>query len=163
MHIILKNKFLIYNDYKLKCAIGKRGIKHKKKEGDKSTPKGLFKLKYVLYRKDRVKKPKTALKTKILKKNMGWCDDIRSKYYNKLIRFPFRWRAEKLYRSDNTYNIVVVLDYNMKPIVKDKGSAIFIHLSKKNYSPTLGCIALNIKDLYFLLKFVKNRVYLKID
>ena len=117
MHIILKNKFLIYNDYKLKCAIGKRGIKHKKKEGDKSTPKGLFKLKYVLYRKDRVRKPKTALKTKILKKNMGWCDDIRSKHYNKLIRFPFRWRAEKLYRSDNTYNIVVVLDYNMKPIV----------------------------------------------
>ena len=163
MHIILKNKFLIYNDYKLKCAIGKRGIKHKKKEGDKSTPKGLFKLKYVLYRKDRVKKPKTALKTKILKKKMGWCDDIRSKHYNKLIRFPFRWRAEKLYRRDNTYNIVVVLDYNVKPIVKDKGSAIFIHLSKKNYSPTLGCIALNIKDLYFLLKFVKNRVYLKID
>ena len=117
----------------------------------------------MLYRKDKLKKPKTALKTKILKKNMGWCDDIRSKYYNKLIRFPFRWRAEKLYRSDNTYNIVVVLDYNMKPIVKDKGSAIFIHLSKKNYSPTLGCIALNIKDLYFLLKFVKNRVYLKID
>ena len=94
---------------------------------------------------------------------MGWCDDIRSKYYNKLIRFPFRGKAEKLYRSDNTYNIVVVLDYNMKPIVKNKGSAIFIHLSKKNYSPTLGCIALNIKDLYFLLKFVKNRVYLKID
>ncbi|KPU81961.1 transpeptidase [SAR11 cluster bacterium PRT-SC02] len=163
MHIILKNKFLIYNDYKLKCAIGKRGIKHKKREGDKSTPKGLFKLKYVLYRKDKIKKPKTALKTKILKRNMGWCDDIRSKHYNKLIKFPFRWRAEKLYRSDNTYNIVVVLDYNMKPIVKGKGSAVFIHLSKNNYSPTLGCISLNLKDLYLLLSLVKKRVYLKIN
>ena len=89
---------------------------------------------------------------------MGWCDDIRSKDYNKLIRFPFPWRAEKLYRSDNTYNIVVVLDYNMKPIVKGKGSAIFIHLSKNNYSPTLGCISLNLKDLYLLLRLVKKSI-----
>ena len=71
MHILIKNKSLHFGNYKVKCAIGKRGIKHKKKEGDKSTPKGLFKLKYVLYRKDRVKKPKTALKTKILKKKYG--------------------------------------------------------------------------------------------
>ena len=162
MHIILKNNFLVYNDYKLKCAIGKRGIKYKKKEGDKSTPRGLFRLKYVLYRKDRIKKPKTLLKTKVLKRNMGWCNDVKSNSYNKLIKFPFQFKAEKLYRKDNTYNIIVVLDYNMDPIVKGKGSAIFLHLSKKGYKPTLGCVALNLKDLYFILKTINKRVLLKI-
>ena len=92
---------------------------------------------------------------------MGWCDDIRSKDYNKLIRFPFPWRAEKLYRSDNTYNIVVVLDYNMKPIVKGKGSAVFIHLTT-NYKPTAGCIGLSEKDFKIMLKLIKKNTKIKI-
>ena len=101
MHIIIKNKFLYYKDYKVKCAVGKRGINIKRREGDFITPKGEFKIKSVYYRRDRIKLLKTKLKKKVIKRNMGWCDDPRSKDYNKLIRFPFKYGAEKLYIKEN--------------------------------------------------------------
>ena len=99
MHITINKKFLTFNNYKAKCAIGKRGIGNKTKEGDLITPKGIYKAKYVLYRKDRVKKIKTKLKKIVIKKNMGWCDDVRSDKYNKLIKLPFNYSHEKLYKS----------------------------------------------------------------
>ena len=98
MNIIIKNHLLLYRGYKLKCCIGKSGTTSQKKEGDLATPKGIFKLGPVYYRKDRLKLTKCLLKKKIIKKNMGWCNDSRSKKYNKEIRFPFRYSAEKLYR-----------------------------------------------------------------
>ena len=127
MHILVKKKILSYNDYKVKCSIGKRGITFNKKEGDLKTPKGIFKIKEIFYRGDRVKKLSTNLKKKIIRKNMGWCDDSKSKHYNKLIKFPFKFKAEKLYRKDNIYDVVIVLNFNMNPIVKNKGS---LHLQK---------------------------------
>lgn len=131
MHILIKKKNLIFKDYRLKCALGKRGIGEKKKEGDSITPIGLFKIKYIFYRKDRIKNLKTVLKKKIIKKNQGWCNDSRSEKYNKLIKYPFNFNSEKLYRKDNIYDIIMVLNYNMNPIRKKKGSAIFIHIAKK--------------------------------
>jgi len=101
MNIKLKNKFLYFSKYKIKCAIGKRGITSKKVEGDKKTPKGTFGLKSIFYRKDRVSKIKSSLKKHIIKKNMGWCDDSRSRYYNKMIKFPFDLSAEKLWLKKN--------------------------------------------------------------
>tara|TARA_B110001452_G_scaffold260816_1_gene258770 strand:- start:499 stop:942 length:444 start_codon:yes stop_codon:yes gene_type:complete len=145
VHILIKKKFLIYNNYKVKCALGKRGIGNKRKEGDFITPKGLYKIKYILYRKDRVSKIKTKFNKVILKKNMGWCDDPKSSRYNKLIRTPFNYNYEKLYRKNNIYDIILVLNYNMNPIQKGKGSAIFIHIAKKNYKKTEGCIAIKKK------------------
>tara|TARA_B100002052_G_scaffold296637_1_gene325528 strand:+ start:467 stop:946 length:480 start_codon:yes stop_codon:yes gene_type:complete len=142
VHILINKKYLTFKDYKVKCALGKRGIGNKKKEGDLITPKGVFKIKYVLYRKDRVKKIKTKLKKIIIKKNMGWCNDIESNQYNKLIRLPSSYSHEKLYKKENIYDIILVLNYNMNPIIKNKGSAIFIHVSKKNYKGTEGCVAL---------------------
>ena len=97
MDIILKKKFIYFKDYKAKCAIGKRGITSKKIEGDKCTPRGRFKLKYIFYRKERIKNIHSKLKTIPIKKNFGWCDDIKSKFYNKFIKFPFNYKAEKLY------------------------------------------------------------------
>ena len=96
MNIILKNKFLYFQNYKLRCAIGKNGISYKKKEGDNKTPKGKFKFKYILYRKDRVPNLKTNLKKIIIRKKMGWCDDPNSKYYNQMVGLPFKGSAEKL-------------------------------------------------------------------
>ena len=125
MIVTLKNKYIRFNNYKVKCAIGKSGIKKNKREGDKFTPKGKFRLNYVLYRSDRVKKISTKLKKIIIRKKMGWCDDPRSKKYNQLIEFPFGFRAEKMYLKENTYDIVVVINYNMKPAIPKKGSAIF--------------------------------------
>ena len=93
---------------------------------------------------------------------MGWCDDPKAKKYNKLIEFPFKFQAEKLYLKENIYDVIVVLNYNMKPIIPNKGSAIFLHLAKKNYRPTEGCIAISKKDMILLLSNIKKETYLYI-
>mgnify|MGYP001234415064 CR=1 FL=1 len=162
MDIILKKKILYFKDYKAKCAIGKRGITSNKLEGDKCTPRGRFKLKYVFYRKERNKNIRSKLKIIPIKKNFGWCDDVKSKYYNKFIKFPFKYSAEKLYIKQNIYDIIVVLDYNFKPIKKNKGSAIFLHVARRKYSPTLGCVAISKNDLKYLLSVISKKTFLKI-
>jgi len=156
MNIKLKGKYLYYLKYKIKCSIGKEGITRNKKEGDLKTPKGKFKLKLIFYRKDKIKILKTSLKKIAIQKNMGWCDDIKSKKYNKLISFPFKFSAEKLWRKDNIYDVAIVLNYNLNPVKKNKGSAIFLHITKKNYSPTRGCIAINEKDMLNLTTNLKK-------
>ena len=163
MHILIKNKKLIINNYKAKCAIGKRGIGIKKREGDYITPKGKFKIKYILYRKDRILNFKTKVKTVIIKKNMGWCNDSRSKKYNKFIRFPFKFSAEKIYRTDNIYDIILVLNFNTNPIYKNKGSAIFIHIAKKKFQSTKGCIAIAKIKLKELIKKIDNKTIIAIS
>ena len=162
MHILIKNKYLTYGNYKVKCAVGKRGINRKKKEGDLSTPKGTFQVKKVYYRHDKVKNLKTIFKKIVIRKNMGWCDDPRSNRYNKLIKYPFKYKSEKLFRADNTYDIILVLNFNMNPIKKDKGSAIFIHVAKRKFNPTKGCVAIEKKELRKLLKTLKKNSKIKI-
>ena len=162
MDIILKKKFIYLKDYKVKCAIGKRGITGKKVEGDKCTPRGRFKFKYIFYRKERIKNIRSKLKLIPLKNNFGWCDDVRSKFYNKFVKLPFKHSAEKLYLRENIYDIIVVINYNFKPIKRNKGSAIFLHVAKKNYSPTLGCIAISKNDLKKLISIVDKNTFLKI-
>ena len=162
MHIYINNKFISYNNYKAKCAVGKRGISIKKKEGDFITPKGTFKIREIFYRKDRVQNLITKIKKTVIRKNMGWCDDPKSKKYNKLIYFPFKHSAEKLYRRENIYDIILVLNFNMNPVKKNKGSAIFIHVAKKNFQPTQGCIALNKFELIKLVKSIKINTVVKI-
>ena len=155
MIIINKSKYLKYKDLKFKCAIGKAGIRKKKKEGDNITPKGIYKIIKIYYRDDRIKKISSKFKLIKITKKMGWCDDPKSKKYNQLIKLPNKYSHEKLYKKNNTYDLLLVLDYNMKPIVKNKGSAIFIHVAKRNYKPTAGCIALKKKDLLKLSKIIK--------
>ena len=155
MIIINESKYLKYKDLKFKCAIGKAGIRKKKKEGDNITPKGIYKIIKIYYRDDRIKKISSKFKLIKITKKMGWCDDPKSKKYNQLIKLPNKYSHEKLYKKNNTYDLLLVLDYNMKPIVKNKGSAIFIHVAKRNYKPTAGCIALKKKDLLKLSKIIK--------
>ena len=162
MHILIKNKKLSMNTYKVKCSIGKRGIKIKKKEGDLITPKGNYKIKCIFYRKDRVPRLNSKIKKYKIIKNMGWCDDPRSNYYNKLIKFPFKYNAEKLYKRDNTYDIIIVLDYNTNPVKKNKGSAIFIHVAKKNYSSTLGCVGVKKNHLKKIIAMINKKTIIKI-
>ena len=163
MHISINKKYLTFNNYKVKCSIGKRGIRIKKREGDLITPKGKYKIKYILYRKDRVQTLKTKIKKITIKKDMGWCNDSTSQKYNKLIKFPFRYSAEKLYRNDSIYDIILVLNFNFKPVIKGKGSAIFIHVAKKNYKSTAGCVALYKKDLINLIKFINKKTIVYIN
>ena len=161
MIIVNKNGTLIHNKKRYKCALGKNGIAKRKKEGDKKTPAGLFSLGKVYYRKDKIRHLKTNLRKIVIKKKMAWCDDPNNKFYNKLT-FTNDKSKEKLYRKDNLYNIIVVINYNIKPIIKNKGSAIFIHLAKKNYSGTMGCRGLKKKDLLDILKTVNKRTKIKI-
>ena len=162
MHILINKKNLIFNNYKAKCALGKRGIAYKRKEGDLITPKGEYKIKFILYRKDRLKKITSKIKLIVIKKNMGWCDDPNSNHYNKLVKLPYEYNYEKLYKKENIYDIILVLDYNMNPVIKNRGSAIFIHIAKKNYKKTEGCIAVKKKSLLKIIKDIKKNTKVKI-
>ena len=163
MHILVNKKYLNYGKYKVKCAVGKRGIGLKKKEGDLITPIGQYKIKYILYRKDRIKKSPSKLKKIRIKNNMGWCNDPKSKKYNQLINLPFSHNYEQLFKKENVYDIILVLDYNMNPVKKYKGSAIFIHVAKKNYKKTQGCVAINKSNLLKILKEIKINTEVKIE
>ena len=163
MHILIKNKKIFFKHYKVKCAFGKRGIGTKKKEGDQITPRGKFKICYILCRKDRVFNLKSGVSIINIEKNMGWCDDPKSIKYNKLIKFPFKYSAEKLYRSDNIYDIIIVLDFNFKPVRKNKGSAIFIHIAKKKYNKTEGCIATSKINLKKIVKIINKGTIVAIN
>ena len=163
MNIIIKKHLLLFKDYKLKCSIGKSGITNSKTEGDLSTPKGIFKLGLLYYRKDRIKSLKCKIKKKVIKKSMGWSDDSRSKKYNKEIYFPFKYGAEKLYRKDNIYDIFINIKYNHFPIIKEKGSVIFLHLTSKQYKPTKGCIAILKKDFLKILPLINKKTKISIS
>jgi L,D-peptidoglycan transpeptidase YkuD (ErfK/YbiS/YcfS/YnhG family) len=156
MIIVKKPGYLIYKDLKFRCSVGINGIKNKRKEGDGITPKGIFSLKKIFYRQDRIKNIKSKIKKIKITKNMGWCDDPKSHFYNRLVKIPNKFSYEKLYRKDSFYNIIIVLDYNLNPIIKNKGSAIFIHVANKNYKSTQGCIALKQNDLLKLIELIKN-------
>ncbi len=156
MIIKLKNKdTLNVGEFKLKCCIGKKGISKNKVEGDLQTPSGKFKLGNLYWRSDRVKKPETKLFCKKIKKNMGWCNDSSSVYYNKEIQINNKIKHEKIYRHDYKYDLFILIKYNYLKTKKNKGSAIFIHLTK-NYKSTTGCIALSKKDFLILSKMLKK-------
>ena len=159
IHVPNKNT-LIIDDFKFRCCVGKRGIKKKKKEGDYSTPKGLFSLKKLYFRKDRIDIPNCKIHKKIIKKGMAWCDDPEHKKYNEEIKTHNRKLKENLYRKDHKYDYVISISQNERKI-PGKGSAIFIHLTN-NYTPTAGCIALKKKDFEILLKLIDKKTKIKI-
>ena len=156
MTILLKNKHTVkFDDFEFKCCIGKNGLTKFKKEGDGKTPKGIFKIEHLYFRKDRIKKPLTKLKCNEIKRNMGWCDDVKNKKYNKLIKINKNCSHEKLFRKDKKYDLLIPIKYNFNKIIPGKGSCIFIHLTS-DYKPTAGCIALKKKDLLILLKLINK-------
>jgi len=163
MIIVKKTGYLKYKNLKFRCALGKAGIKKKKKEGDNITPKGEFKIIKIYYRNDKIKNITTSIKKIKIKRSTGWCDDQNSKFYNKQIKLPSKFSHEKLYRNDNLYDLILVSNYNMNPIIKNKGSAIFIHVAKNSYEKTKGCIALKKEHLIKLLSQIKKDTKIKID
>jgi L,D-peptidoglycan transpeptidase YkuD (ErfK/YbiS/YcfS/YnhG family) len=153
MIIINKSGYLKYKNLRFRCALGKGGVKKKIKEGDNITPRGNYKIIDIYFRKDRIKNFSSKFKLIKITKTMGWCDDPSSKNYNQLIKLPTKYGHEKLYRKDNIYDLIVIINYNMTPIVKNKGSAIFIHVANKFYKKTKGCIALKKNNL---IKLIEN-------
>ena len=163
MTIIIKNKeTLIFEDFNFKCCIGKNGITNNKIEGDNKTPRGIFSLGNVYFRKDRnLIKPINKLNFISINKQMGWCNDIKSNKYNKIIKVNKKIRHEKMFRRDYKYDYLIPIQYNTKNTKIGKGSAIFLHLTK-NYKPTTGCIAINKKDFLILLKVINKQTKIKI-
>ena len=163
MIILVKNKHTLQIDeFKFKCCIGKGGSTRNKKEGDKKTPKGIFEIENLYYRKDRLRKPLTSLKCVEIKKNMGWGNDINfPNKYNKLFKINNTSKHEKLKRKDSKYDLLIPIKYNFKKTFAGAGSCIFIHLTK-NYKPTVGCIALKKKDFLILLKLINKKSKIKI-
>mgnify|MGYP001164903359 FL=1 len=162
MIIHVKNKnTLIIGDFKLKCCVGKKGFNSNKKEGDYTTPRGLFNLQKIYFRQDRVNIPKCKIQKKVILNSMAWCDDPNDKNYNKEIKTKNNKLKECLYRKDHKYDYIITIDHNKKKI-PNKGSAIFLHLTT-NYNPTAGCIALKKKDFEILIKLIDKNTKIKIN
>jgi len=163
MIIFLKNKHTLQvDDFYFKCCIGQNGITTKKVEGDNKTPIGLYALGPLYYRKEKFTRLSTKLKKIQIKKNMGWCDDVNSKLYNKPIKTNTQFRHEKLYRNDRKYDLLIPIIYNFIKQKINKGSAIFLHLTN-NYKKTKGCIAIKEKDMLILLRLINKKTKIKIN
>ena len=144
------------------CALGRSGSRALKREGDGGTPIGLWPLVRVLYRRDRIQRPRTSLPVKAIRSNDGWCDASLDLNYNRPVRLPYPASTEQLWRQDAVYDIVVVLDHNTRPRNRGGGSAIFMHLARPDFSPTEGCIALSLSAMRHVLTHatVTTRVYI---
>jgi len=163
MIIVKKSGYLKYKNFKYRCALGKAGVNKKIKEGDGITPKGVFKITKIYYRADKIKVIKTNIKKIKITKNMGWCDDPTSRFYNRQVKLPSKFSHEKLYRNDDLYDLIAVLNYNTNPIIRNKGSAIFMHIAKGSYKKTEGCIALKKDDLIKILMQIKKNTKISVS
>ncbi len=134
-----------------RTAFGRGGVRVHKQEGDGATPAGLLPLRRVLYRADRVARPRSAVPAMPLAPHDGWCDDPSHADYNRPVRLPHDGRHEALWRTDSVYDIIGVLGWNDAPVVRGLGSAIFLHGARPDFAPTEGCIALALPNLSTLL------------
>jgi len=130
-----------------RAAIGPGGIAVKGGEGDGITPRGTFPVREIFYRPDRISAPRTELPLRAIQNNDGWCDAPSDSNYNRPVKLPYPASAEHMWREDHLYDLVAVLGYNDDPVVPGKGSAIFMHLAKPDYSVTQGCVAMARDDL----------------
>jgi L,D-peptidoglycan transpeptidase YkuD (ErfK/YbiS/YcfS/YnhG family) len=144
---------VVWNGHRVKAALGKGGLKTaaEKREGDGAGPIGAWPLRRVLYRPDKGPPPRTALPVQAIGREDGWCDAPMDPAYNRPVTLPYPASAERLWRDDGLYDLVVVLGHNDDPVRPGAGSAIFLHLAKPDYSPTEGCVALARADLEALL------------
>ncbi|MDP6343668.1 MAG: L,D-transpeptidase family protein, partial [Alphaproteobacteria bacterium] len=144
--LVTADGWLRHGDRWCRCALGKGGLRRDKREGDGATPVGAFPLRRVLYRPDRAAPPATALPCVPIGPDDGWCDDPGAAEYNRPVRLPHAASAERLWREDGLYDLVVVIGHNDQPPAPGRGSAIFLHLASPDYGPTEGCVALARPD-----------------
>jgi L,D-peptidoglycan transpeptidase YkuD (ErfK/YbiS/YcfS/YnhG family) len=150
--IVAANRELIWRGRVMRCALGGGGVRVDKQEGDGATPAGLLPLRRVLYRADRLRPPACAVPVEPIAPTDGWCDDPASGDYNRLVHLPFDAGHEELWRRDALYDLIGVLGWNDGPVVRGRGSAIFLHVARPDYAPTEGCVALALSDLTRVLE-----------
>ena len=142
---------LLLRGQAFRATLGRTGIREHKQEGDGATPAGVLPLRRVLYRLDRVTAPDCAVPIEPIGDTDGWCDDPAHRDYNRAVRLPHEAHCEELWRQDRLYDVIGVLGWNDAPVVKGRGSAIFLHVARPDYAPTEGCIALALADLLRVL------------
>jgi L,D-peptidoglycan transpeptidase YkuD (ErfK/YbiS/YcfS/YnhG family) len=131
-------------------ALGRGGIQANKREGDGATPRGRFRLLRLWFRADRMPRPKTRLPVRAIREGDGWCEDPDDRRYNRAIKLS-PTSGDRLKRDDHLYDLVIELDHNTRPRMKNRGSAVFIHVARPGFAPTAGCVALRADDLKRLL------------
>lgn len=146
---------LIWPDGGCRCALGRGGRRHDKREGDGATPIGRFPLRRVHFRPDRVAAPNTGLPCRPLTSSDGWCDDPEDAQYNTLVRLPYGGRHEEMWRQDHVYDLIVEIGYNDAPPVPGEGSAIFLHVAREDFTPTEGCVAIPADELAQLVDLLE--------
>ncbi|PPR79398.1 MAG: hypothetical protein CFH01_00455 [Alphaproteobacteria bacterium MarineAlpha2_Bin1] len=157
-----KSKSLKWKDFNFPCNVGFGGISNNKIEGDMCTPSGIYPIRDIMYRADRIKKLNTKVKKIKIKKNFKWCDDPNDQNYNKFLVGSCDSSFESLWRKDNLYDLLVVIGYNENPIIPFRGSAIFMHCESELKSPTKGCISLKKEQLHQIIESLNNETYIKI-
>jgi L,D-peptidoglycan transpeptidase YkuD (ErfK/YbiS/YcfS/YnhG family) len=140
-----------YGNFQFPAAIGKSGVRALKREGDGATPLGYWRAIRVYYRPDRLTRPATMLPVTPIQPHSGWCDAPGDRNYNRPVPMPYSASAEQLWRNDRLYDAIVVLDYNITRRASGCGSAIFMHVARRGFAPTAGCIALKREHLLRLL------------
>ena len=135
----------------LPVALGRGGIKANKREGDGGTPRGRFRPMRLWWRADRHRHPSTALPTKRIGRDDGWCENPADRHYNRPIKVPAQTKGDRLARKDDLYDFIIEIDHNTRPRVAGRGSAVFIHAARQGFAPTAGCVALEINALRRLL------------
>jgi L,D-peptidoglycan transpeptidase YkuD (ErfK/YbiS/YcfS/YnhG family) len=133
------------------AAVGRAGVRADKHEGDGATPAGTYPLVSILYRPDRMAPPASRLPVKPLAPSDGWVDEPADVNYNRPVTLPYAASAEQMWREDDLYDALVVIGYNMQPVIPGAGSAIFLHIAKPDFAPTAGCVAVKREVLLGLL------------
>ena len=150
--VSVRDREVRWHERVARCALGRSGARLDKREGDGATPVGCFPLRRVLYRADRIARPKTGLSVASLDPHLGWCDDPADAAYNTPVRLPYSAGCERLWRDDALYDLIAVIGYNDDPVEPGRGSAIFLHAARPDFAPTEGCIAMRLADLSELLR-----------
>ena len=153
---------LLVGGHTYPCAVGRSGRRALKREGDGATPMGHFRLERVYYRPDRCPRPRTGLPVEAISRAAGWCDAPADRNYNRPVYLPYPESAEEMWRADGLYDVVVVLDCNRRPRIRNRGSAIFMHIARPGFTPTEGCIALRRPDLLRVLATLKSGARIRI-
>lgn len=155
-------RVLIGSGRAVRCALGRSGRRVLKREGDGATPIGTWRFKEVFYRSDRVARPTCGVRVRALRRNDGWCDAVCDPNYNRHVTHPYPASAERMWRDDHLYDVVVVLGYNDVPRRRGCGSAIFLHLNRPGYLPTEGCVAVSLRDMRLILRRARSHTSLKV-
>jgi L,D-peptidoglycan transpeptidase YkuD (ErfK/YbiS/YcfS/YnhG family) len=135
--------WLIAGPLALPVALGRSGIKANKREGDGGTPRGRFRLRRLWWRADRLARPSTLLPVRPIRRSDAWCEEPRDPRYNRPIRLDPDRAGDRLWRTDNLYDLVIEIDHNTRPRVAGRGSAVFVHVARPKFAPTAGCVALD--------------------